>query len=97
MSIDLFVNQVAGSLPSATVFWAISYFIIIRRNKLKVRAIVAVAYFVAPVAILGLLAWPIRSASYTEGIRLIVPFLLTTMSCILLYLQERGRRTHGAK
>lgn len=92
MDLEIFVNQFAGALPSVIFFWAIAYFIIIKRNKFKVRTPVALAYFMAPVAILAFLAWPIRSASYSSGISLLVPLLLSVTSCALLYFHERAHQ-----
>ena len=85
----LFLNQFAAALPSVIIFWSIAYLLIIKRNKVKVRTSVAVAYFVAPTAILAFLAWPITSASYSSGISLLVSLLVSVISCALLYIQER--------
>ncbi len=91
----LFLNQFAAALPSVIVFWSIAYLLIIKRRKLKVRALVAAAYFAAPTAFLALLAWPARSASFGNGVGLLVPLLTSVISCALLYAHEKPNQQNA--
>ena len=88
MDMTMFLNYFAQALPGIAIFWGITYYVLIKRNKLEVRTSVATAYFLAPAVILGFVGWGALQNSYSAGIQLLVPLVLSVISCSLLYYQE---------
>lgn len=84
----LLVNFFVGQIPAVAVFFGITYFVLSKVTRIKTRSVVGVAYFFAPSLLLALFAWGLRAKDYSDGIQLLVPAILSVLSCCALYYQE---------
>jgi len=90
MSLYLFSNLFAESLPGVLFFWGITYvFLKSTFGRVEVRTTIALFHIAATTAILALVAWPIRGEGYDVGIRQLPPLVLSIISCAILYFQEQ--------
>lgn len=89
MDLYLFSNLFAESMPVVLLFWGIAYVLMTKFGRVKVRTTIALVHFAATTAILALVAWPIRGKAFDAGIQLLVPLVLSIISCAILYFQER--------
>jgi len=88
----LLINLFFAQIPAVAVFFGITHLVLRKITQIKIRLMVALAYLVAPMLILALSGWSIRAEKYSEGIKLLVPLILSALFCGGLYYQEWRRQ-----
>jgi len=88
----LLMNTFAGQLPAVALFFGLAHLVLRKFITIEIRPWVALGYIVAPTFVLALLGWDIRAEKYGDGIKLLVPLVLSTLACCGLYYQEWRRR-----
>ncbi|WP_194266204.1 RDD family protein [Dechloromonas sp. H13] len=89
---SLLINMFFAQLPAVAVFFGISHLVLRNITKIKIRSLVALAYLVAPILILAVSGWSIRAEKFSEGVRLLVPLVLSALACGVLYFHEWRRQ-----
>ena len=89
---NLLMNTFAGQLPAVALFFGLAHLVLRKFITIEIRPWVALGYIVAPTFVLALLGWDIRAEKYGDGIKLLVPLVLSALFCGGLYYQEWKRQ-----